>query len=111
MPGQLTTHVLDLAAGQAAAGVAIRVSRLGDGEQRQVIRDMTTNEQGRTAEAVIAEGELTAGTYELLFDVGSYFHHGLFELVPIRVTITDPNQHYHVPLLITPWSYSTYRGN
>ena len=99
----LSTHVLDTARGRPAAGVAITLT-LPDGSSATVF----TNEDGR---ARLAE-ETVAGEYELEFAVGDYFGERAFlDRVPIRFTIADPEAHYHVPLLVSPWSYSTYRGS
>jgi 5-hydroxyisourate hydrolase len=107
--GFLTTHVLDTARGRPAAGVEIELTRLADGE---LLRTATTNADGRTDEPLIAAGELQAGEYELVFAVGDYFGERAFlDRVPVRFSIADPAAHYHVPLLVSPWSYSTYRGS
>ena len=98
----LSTHVLDTAKGVPAAGVAIEL-RHGN----EVI-SATTNQDGR---ARLLE-ETPAGEYELVFAVGDYFGERAFlDRVPVRFTIADPVAHYHVPLLVSPWSYSTYRGS
>ena len=111
MSGLLTTHVLDTAHGRPAAGVEIELARFADGA-RQVLRTATTNADGRTDEPLIGNGELRAGEYELVFGVGDYFGERPFlDRVPVRFTIADPGAHYHVPLLVSPWSYSTYRGS
>jgi 5-hydroxyisourate hydrolase len=111
MSGFLTTHVLDTARGRPAAGVAVELARL-DGRARIPICAVTTNADGRTDAPLVAPGELVAGAYELLFAVGDYFGERTFlDRVPVRFTITDPAAHYHVPLLVSPWSYSTYRGS
>jgi 5-hydroxyisourate hydrolase len=107
--GFLTTHVLDTARGRPAAGIQIELTRLADGE---VLRTATTNADGRTDEPLIGAGELQAGEYELVFAVGDYFGERAFlDRVPVRFSIADPAAHYHVPLLVSPWSYSTYRGS
>jgi 5-hydroxyisourate hydrolase len=99
----LTTHVLDTARGVPAAGVAIELRR-GD----ESLATVTTNADGR---ALMLE-ELEAGEYELTFAVGDYFGERAFlDRVPVRFSISDPGAHYHVPLLVSPWSYSTYRGS
>jgi hydroxyisourate hydrolase len=99
----LTTHVLDTARGVPAAGVAIELRR--DGE---LLAAVTTNEDGR---ARLADA-LEAAEYELTFAVGDYFGERAFlDRVPVRFSIADPGAHYHVPLLVSPWSYSTYRGS
>jgi 5-hydroxyisourate hydrolase len=98
----LSTHVLDTARGRPAAGVAIELRR--DGE----VIAATTDEDGR---ARLLE-ETPAGEYELLFAVGDYFGEAPFlDRVPVRFRIADADAHYHVPLLVSPWSYSTYRGS
>ena len=99
----LTTHVLDTARGRPAAGVAIEVI-CPDGTRRSV----ATDEDGR---AKLVD-ELTAGEHELVFAVGDYFGEAAFlDRVPVRFNVADPQTHYHVPLLVSPWSYSTYRGS
>jgi 5-hydroxyisourate hydrolase len=99
----LTTHVLDTAHGRPAAGVAIELTR-PDGTTSSAV----TGSDGR---AKLAD-DLTAGEHELVFAVGDYFGERAFlDRVPVRFTIADPQAHYHVPLLVSPWSYSTYRGS
>ena len=110
MSGRLTTHVLDTAAGRPAAGIPIELARV-DGDRREVLRTLATNADGRTDEPLLADGELHEGTYELTFDVGGHFEDGFLGRVPVRFTIADADAHYHVPLLVSPWSYSTYRGS
>ena len=111
MSGRLTTHVLDTAHGRPAAGVAIELARL-DGDHRDVLRTAATNADGRTDAPLLAGEDVRAGTYELVFAVGDYFQAaGFLDRVPVRFTIADPGQHYHVPLLVSPWAYSTYRGS
>jgi 5-hydroxyisourate hydrolase len=98
----LSTHVLDTARGRPAAGVAIELRR-GD-----ELITATTDDDGR---ARLLE-ETPAGEYELVFAIGDYFGERAFlDRVPVRFTIADPGAHYHVPLLVSPWSYSTYRGS
>ena len=119
----LTTHILDTANGKPAAGVKLELYRLElnrlesnglEHEIRTLITSTITNADGRTDEPLIARGSLQTGRYEIVFFVGDYF--GLsgerfLETVPIRFGIADTNAHYHVPLLVSPWSYSTYRGS
>jgi 5-hydroxyisourate hydrolase len=117
-PG-LTTHVLDTAHGRPAAGLRIELSTL-DGEGRaRLLRSAITNADGRLDSPLLAAGEMAAGRYEIAFHVGAYFR-GLgapgsdppfLDVVPVRFAIADPGAHYHVPLLVSPWSYSTYRGS
>jgi 5-hydroxyisourate hydrolase len=98
----LSTHILDTARGRPAAGVAVELI-CPDGTRRSVV----TNEDGRAT-----LGDTTAGEHELVFAVGDYFGERAFlDRVPVRFTIADPDAHYHVPLLVSPWSYSTYRGS
>ncbi len=115
--GRLTTHVLDTARGIPAAGMKIELYSLGG--NRALIKTMTTNGNGRTDDAVLEGNALKAGSYELVFAVGSYFRAAgvatatppFLDEVPIRFTIADTDGHYHVPLLASPWSYTTYRGS
>jgi 5-hydroxyisourate hydrolase len=118
--GRLTTHVLDTAQGRPAAGIEIELWRLDDaGERRLPLRVVRTNADGRT-DGPLLEGEaLSTGTYELVFGVGEYFARQpvttdeppFLDRVPVRFGIADPAGHYHVPLLVSPWAYSTYRGS
>ena len=110
MSGRLTTHVLDTARGRPAPGIPVELARV-DGERRELLRALRTNADGRTDEPLLQGGELRAGTYELVFDVGDHFEDGFLDRVPVRFTIADADAHYHVPLLVSPWSYSTYRGS
>ena len=99
----LSTNVLDTARGRPAAGVAIELT-LPDGTKRT----SQTDDDGR---ARLAD-DTAAGQYELVFAVGDYFGEAAFlDRVPVRFTIADPDAHYHVPLLVSPWAYSTYRGS
>jgi 5-hydroxyisourate hydrolase len=114
--GYLTTHVLDTVHGRPAAGVAIELARYDDGRRRKLLGEFVTNADGRTDEPLIARGELRAAEYELVFAIGDYFRGQpeeppFLDLVPIRFGIAHPAAHYHVPLLVSPWSYSTYRGS
>ena len=118
--GRLTTHVLDTAQGQAAAGVAIELWRLDpNSENRRLLKTTRTNADGRTDAPLLAGDEFAAGAYELVFAVGAYFSQQaistttppFLDFVPIRFGIADPSAHYHVPLLVSPWAYSTYRGS
>ena len=117
--GRLTTHVLDTAAGTPAAGVAVELFRLEDGGGRTLLRRAATNRDGRCDGPLLAGAEFVAGTYELVFRVGEHFARqgrplpepAFLSEVPIRFGISDPGAHYHVPLLISPYGYSTYRGS
>lgn len=115
----LTTHVLDTALGQPAHRVMIDVFRIND-EVREYLRTVHTNADGRVDGGPILDGEtLRKGIYELVFHVGPYLRfHGhklsdppFLDIVPIRFGVGDPQAHYHVPLLISPFGYSTYRGS
>ena len=106
MSGRLTTHVLDTARGRPASGVQIELFRL---DPRTPLKAIATNADGRTDEPLLTT--LEVGRYELLFFVGGYFGEGLYDEVPIRFRIEDAGAHYHVPLLVSPWAYSTYRGS
>jgi 5-hydroxyisourate hydrolase len=106
LSGRLTTHVLDTARGRPAAGVPIELFRL---DPRTPLKATATNADGRTDEPLLTA--LEVARYELLFFVGAYFGEGLYDELPIRFRIEDAGAHYHVPLLISPWSYSTYRGS
>jgi 5-hydroxyisourate hydrolase len=122
MSGRLTTHVLDLVNGRPAGALRIelwRIEPLDEGDQRTLVQTHLTNEDGRTAEPMLSGAEMTAGVYELVFFLGQYFADvgaanaaiPFLDRVPIRFGIADPNAHYHVPLLASPWAYSTYRGS
>lgn len=115
--GKLTTHVLDTAAGRPAAGVQIELFRVESGGTALLAR-ATTNSNGRTDQPLASGEKLTAGIYRLVFFMGEYFAargaadaRRFLNEVPIEFTIDDPAADYHVPLLVSPWSYSTYRGS
>ncbi|MBI3373878.1 MAG: hydroxyisourate hydrolase [Betaproteobacteria bacterium] len=115
---RLTTHVLDTADGNPAAGVSVELSIL-EGERWRMLKTVTTNADGRTDEPLLAGEAFAAGQYRLVFHVAAYFRGRGVKLaeppfldkIPIRFGIDDPKSHFHVPLLFTPWSYSTYRGS
>ncbi len=115
--GRLTTHVLDTAHGKPGTGIAVTVYRL-DGERREVARSVT-NHDGRCDKPLLEGAALEAGKYEIVFAAGDYFRAlGLnlpeppfVDEVALRFGIANVDQHYHVPLLVSPWSYSTYRGS
>ncbi len=111
--GRLTTHVLDTAAGRPAQGVALSLYEIG-GSARGLLAQAVTNADGRTDAPLMSGEPLRIGTYELQFAIGHYFARagdGFLDLVPVRFAIAEPEGHYHVPLLATPWSYTTYRGS
>jgi len=114
--GRLTTHILDTANGGPAPNVDIRLFSLGD--SRELIASTVTNEDGRTPDPLLEDELLVTGAYELEFDIGAYFRKRGAELatpafldtVVIRFSVIG-DEDYHVPLLASPWSYSTYRGS
>ena len=109
MNAKLSTHVLDLARGKPAAGMKIELREWATGA---LLKEIITNADGRTDTPLLVGDEVRAGDYELLFHVGDYFGDKSFlDRVPIRFHIADPAASYHVPLLCTPWAYSTYRGS
>lgn len=119
LTGWLSTHVLDTARGCPAAGMVIDLWRLGEGGDRQRLKTVTTNPDGRTDAPLLENDAFQTGTYELVFGVAAYFagtdlsvaSPPFLSEVPIRFSIADATAHYHVPLLVSPWSYSTYRGS
>lgn len=116
--GRLTTHVLDLASGVPAAGMAVELASLEAGMRRPLVR-LSTDRDGRCEGALLEGDRFTAGVWLLEFHVAAYYRsRGMtladppfLDVVAIRFGVADPAQHYHVPLLVTPWSYSTYRGS
>lgn len=113
MSGKLSTHVLDLTIGAPAAGMKIELSRRNS---TGPLKTVVTTADGRTERPLLAGPELVAGDYELVFHVRDYFssrrvESPFLDQVPVRFTIVDAAAGYHVPLLVTPWSYSTYRGS
>lgn len=113
---RLTTHVLDTANGTPASGVDVRLYAIG--EERAQLASTCTNDDGRTDEPLLSGAKFATGTYEIEFDIGAYFaaNNGnvgnppFLGTVVIRVNL-ETGQHYHVPLLASPWAYSTYRGS
>lgn len=117
--GKLSTHVLDTAHGSPAAAMRIELYRIASDGSRELIKRTVTNLDGRTDSPLLSDEEMRNGTYELNFHVAEYFESRgvelakppFLDLVPIRFSIADETSHYHVPLLVSPWSYSTYRGS
>jgi len=115
--GQLTTHVLDISGGRPAAGIRIDLHQL-TGAADSLVTSTATGQDGRCPAPLMAAGKLNAGRYSLTFYLAEYFRGRGVELpdppfieeAVIRIGIADPEAHYHVPLLISPWSYSVYRG-
>jgi 5-hydroxyisourate hydrolase len=118
--GHLTTHVLDVARGRPAQGVAVELVRFADDGGVAWSASAVTNADGRTDAPLVADGALAAGQYELRFAVGPYFaltapddvsDPPFLDVVPVRFAVADADAHHHVPLLVSPWAYSTYRGS
>ena len=116
--GRLSTHVLDVVAGKPAAGVRLVLREIGASAE-SVLKEVVTNADGRTDAPLMAGAPLRLGRYEIAFHIGDYFaRQGLpaadppyLDIVPLRFGIAEPEGHYHVPLLASPWSFSTYRGS
>jgi 2-oxo-4-hydroxy-4-carboxy-5-ureidoimidazoline decarboxylase len=116
--GRLSTHVLDLHRGRPAGGIAVELHEIAGGDAMRVAHAIT-NADGRPDRALIADRPIPIAQYELRFAVGDYYARQgtpvadppFLTVVPIRFSVAEPEGHYHVPLLITPWSYSTYRGS
>ena len=110
--GALTTHVLDTARGRPAAGIAVTLHEIG-GSAPVLLARAVTNADGRTDQPLLDRAPLRIGAYELHFEVGRYFADParFLDTIPIRFCISEPESHYHVPLLVSPGGYSTYRGS
>ena len=119
--GQLTTHVLDLAAGRPAAGLTVALYRVTPDAMpaTQLVTSAVTNADGRLDAPLLADDAMAAGIWELVFEAGAYLRTSgaaltdppFLDTIPIRFAIADPAAHYHVPLLLSPYGYSTYRGS
>jgi 2-oxo-4-hydroxy-4-carboxy-5-ureidoimidazoline decarboxylase len=117
--GRLSTHVLDTHGGKPAAGIVVELIELSDLGVPRLITRTTTNSDGRTDQPLIGGRPVPIGRYELAFAVGDYFaargapmsDPPFLDRIPLRFSVSDPEGHLHVPLLVTPWSYSTYRGS
>ncbi|HEY2526430.1 MAG TPA: 2-oxo-4-hydroxy-4-carboxy-5-ureidoimidazoline decarboxylase [Xanthobacteraceae bacterium] len=117
--GQLSTHVLDTHGGCPASGLAIELHQVEDSEKARLLAQAITNRDGRTDRPLLANQPVPIARYELRFDVGGYFARGgvttadppFLGIVPVRFAVAEPEARYHVPLLVTPWSYATYRGS
>jgi 5-hydroxyisourate hydrolase len=118
MPGKLTTHVLDTSHGRPAAGMTVELYRF-EREGWSMVKTVQTNADGRTDEPMLDGAQMITGVYEIVFRVGDFFakqggdtvRPRFLDAVPIRFGISDPNANYHVPLLTSRYSYSTYRGS
>jgi len=117
MSGYLTTHVLDTARGCPAEGVKIELFRI-EGDTRTYLKTFVSNDDGRTTEKILPSDQFAAGVYELVFHAGEYLGSSgappeeprFLDVIPIRFGMSDA-MHYHVPLLLSPFGYSTYRGS
>jgi 5-hydroxyisourate hydrolase len=132
MSGKLSTHVLDTAKGRPAAGLKIQLWKI-EADERRLLKEVITNQDGRTETPLLLGDELKPGVYELIFHVGPYFQNlsrrsvaeaeaaedaflkttedAFLGDVPVRFRILNPAENYHIPLLVSPWSYTTYRGS
>lgn len=116
--GRLTTHVLDTALGCPGKGIRIELYRV-DGDSRQKLKDVVTNDDGRCDAPILEGDDFAIGEYELVFHAGDYLRaQGVeadeprfLDVIPLRFGVSSADQHYHVPLLVSPYSYSTYRGS
>jgi 5-hydroxyisourate hydrolase len=116
--GELTTHVLDTARGCPAAGMRIDLMAIEADGTARLLKTVTSNAAGRTDQPLLVGAALAVGGYELCFYAAAYFRGAGVDLadppfldrVPVRFAVADPAAHYHVPLLVSPWSYTTYRG-
>jgi len=119
MSAGLTTHVLDTSRGRPAAGLRIDLFRIDADGRTRLLKTVTTNADGRCDAPLLGPTELEPGRYEVLFHVGPYFRASaapstdppFLDQIPVRFTITDCAAHYHVPLLVSPHAYTTYRGS
>ena len=117
--GRLSTHVLDTHSGRPAAGIAVELTELSDLGVARVVARVITNSDGRTDQPLIGGRPVPIGRYELTFHVGAYFagrdvpmsDPPFLDRIPLHFSVSDPEGHLHVPLLVTPWSYATYRGS
>lgn len=116
--GHLSTHVLDTASGRPAAGVPVALKRLAPDGTAELVASAVTNVDGRTDRPLVEGTALAVGIYELTFQVGAYFAGAgvtgeppFLDVVPVRFGVSDPDGRYHVPLLVAPGSYTTYRGS
>lgn len=116
---RLSTHVLDTAHGCPASGVKIELHRLAADGSWHAVKTVKTNADGRTEAPLLSGDAYKVGTYMLTFHAGDYFRArgstlmepAFIDIVPLRFSIAEPDGHYHVPLLVSPWAYSTYRGS
>jgi 5-hydroxyisourate hydrolase len=117
--GHLSTHVLDIARGRPAGDVTIELRRMLPNSDWALVKRTTTNADGRTDEPLLMDAAFMPGTYLLIFHIGAYFTAvgvrdeapPFLDVVPVRFTMAEADGHYHIPLLASPWSYTTYRGS
>ena len=115
----ITTHVLDTARGTPAAGVKIEIHRVKFDGTMELLKSSETNKDGRSPKPLVDRDELQAGVYQITFFIGRYFESTrsnentsvFLDQVPVRFTVSNPSSHYHVPLLASPYGYTTYRGS
>jgi 5-hydroxyisourate hydrolase len=116
MSAGLTTHVLDTSQESPGVGVEVKLQKISESGDAETINQGTTNDDGRLDEPLLTADEIEEGTYQLIFEVGQYYDSGssgtsFLNTVPVRFIIDDPEEHYHVPLLLSPGGYTTYRGS
>ena len=116
MTAGLTTHVLDTSSEGPAEGVDLTLLSVDEDGEMTTVTEATTNHDGRVDEPLLDEDEIEPGTYELRFHVGDYYRGGptestFLDTVPVRFIVDDASEHYHVPLLLSPGGYTTYRGS
>lgn len=117
--GRLTTHVLDTASGRPAAGVAISLHAIAPDGTARLLSSHVTNADGRCDAPILSGATMQTGIYELVFEIGAYFEANgtalakpaFLDRIPLRFGLADADAHYHVPLLVSPYGYSTYRGS
>lgn len=115
--GRLTTHVLDTTRGRPGAGICVELYEFG--EERRFLSSLSTDDDGRSAKPLLEGAAMRPGIYELVFHAGDYFRDAgielpepaFFERVVVRFRIASADQHYHLPLLLSPYGYTTYRGS
>lgn len=113
---KLTTHVLDLVSGNPASGLQVELYRIDEGGGEQLLKQSVTNSDGRVDEPLLSGADLESGSYRIDFHAGDYLREqqvfsDFFDVIPIQFTVSDPTRHYHVPLLLSAFGYSTYRGS
>lgn len=118
MNGRLTTHVIDMLNGRPAVGLALELWKYDLDNRKRLLTTAHTNAHGRTDRPLLGPDAMTPGGFELVLAIGDYFAEAqvdngwppFFDRVPIRFVVTDADNHYHVPVLVSPWAYTSYRG-